>query len=75
VILCEPGEAAAAVTVEVDEALEVGGSRTSLSPADVRSAMPRLPTTPSEGQWAGAGRRGRNLKAQAQRGSGSWLLR
>jgi hypothetical protein len=35
------------------EVVEVEGSRTSLSPADVRSAMPRRPT-PSGRQWAGA---------------------
>lgn len=61
--LWEPGDTAAAdgkVAAEgEDEVIEVEGSRASLSPADVRSAMPKLPTTPSGGQRAGAGRRGR----------------
>ncbi|CEI41352.1 unnamed protein product [Fusarium venenatum] len=42
------GKKVAVEDVEVEE-----GSRTSLSPAVVRSAMPRRPT-PSGKQWAGA---------------------
>jgi hypothetical protein len=52
-----PRDAAAveeSLAVEVDE---VEGSRTSLSPADFRSAMPRRPT-PSGRQRAGAGAAG-----------------
>lgn len=73
--LWEPGDTAVAggrwaAEVE-DEVIEVEGSRASLSPADVRSAMPRRPTTPSGGQRAGAGRRGSGRRERRGR---SWLL-
>lgn len=47
-VVAVAGKKVAVDVVEVEE-----GSRTSLSPADVRSAMPRRPT-PSGRQWAGA---------------------
>lgn len=49
------------------EVVEVEGSRTSLSPADVRSAMPRRPT-PSGRQRAGAGAAGSLFLSESREG-------